>query len=400
MAFHKSLSAAAWLAVLAASAGPAADPGGLKPEWRENRNSLLWWRPHSSFTEGAGAAPVAPLEKRLLAELDAPGGGAPDRVADVLERLATACETYDVTNVLARALFREKNAFRFRTLLACVDAWPPDMSDLSGRIMSATPPGTRAEWYAGIGKEISGLAAGGRAPAFRKLTRVRVFAEALSRSEPDADCARALDGVLSELPRVQELPYPRQHLAWRFREAAGESGAHFRELARGAGPPAPPSDRDLDDFVTGVPRWPDHSAAAGDPPRAYVPEAFSAAYLLGPPWFGVTRQDLVRRIAERFAAYPWDPEKDRRRWWCYVCALEHGAGPAAAAALAGAVEAGGLPSGGAGRLDGALLSCDPAWEKSAARQRFLERAAQLCPPKKPCRNTPGEIAELNRQLEQ
>jgi len=373
------------LIILLAAAAARADhpmPSNLREGWRENRNYLLWWRPYDTFdgTNAAfelehGLAPGGGVQYfggKLMKELVKPDGGDSNRVADALNRLVKG-GTYDATNVLAEALFLDRNVFRYQTFLACINAWPPDMSGLAEAVVSKTPAGTRAEWYVSLFRR-QGEGSSGR--EYRRIMNFMVYA---ARSEADAACAAALDKARSETEPEWIGSSQRKRLALRFRDAGGEAGNHFSRLSRELGPPLPPADRDIDIFVShpGL-YWPDYESAAGDPPDDFMPEWYRNAYRVACISFDVPKRDFIRMVADRFGEFVREngpSPKNTDAWYNYVSALRYGADPVATNVLLKAVDAAWIPCSGARMLDSAMRSCDPAWENSEGRRRLAARMA-------------------------
>ena len=384
----RNMAIIALLAAFAARAERPLIPSKLQEGWRENRNALLWWRPYDTF-DGTNAAfelehglaaggAVRYFGEQLLAELAKPDGGDSNRVADVLNRLVRG-GTYGVTNVLAEALSRERNAFRYQTLLACVNAWSPDMSGLAEAVVASTPSGTRSEWYVSLfRRREKGLSLSAR--ECRRIENFMVYAE---QSETDAVCAAVLDKAQSEADSKWKSSNRRKRLALRFRDAGGEAGGHFSKLSRELGPPLPPTDKDIDRFVSHPGFfWPDYSSAAGDPPENLVPEWYQNTYRTALIAFDMPKRDFIRMVADRFGAFVRESEpipENSDAWYNYVSALRYGADPVATNALLKAVDAAWIPSFGASQIDWAMRSLDSAWETSEERKRLAVRMAARSP---------------------
>jgi hypothetical protein len=382
------------LAAFAARAEQPLLPSQLREGWREARNNLLWWHPYDTF-DGTNTAfelahglppggAVRCFGEQLLSDLVKPDGGDSNRVAEVLNRLVRS-GTYDVTNVLAEALFRERNAFRYQTLLACINAWPPDMSGLAEAVVARTPPETRAEWYVSLVKKgsLSSFLKHGGDISWRELMRIGTFLGDATRSETNAVCAAVLDKAQLEAHSKWKSSNHRKRLALRFRDAGGEAGDYFSKLSGELGPLLPPTARDIDIFVSrpGL-DWPDDASVAGYPPASLVPEWYRNAYRTALLSFDVPKRDFIRMIADRFEVFVRENEpspKNSVTWHNYVSALRYGADPVATNALIKAVDAAWIPGFGASQIDWAMCSCDPAWETSEARRRFAVRIADRSP---------------------
>ena len=376
------------LAACAARAEQLPMPSGLVEGWRENRNALLWWRPYDTF-DGTNAAfelahglppggAVRHFGDQLLSELSKPDGGDSNRVAEVLNRLVRG-GTYDVTNVLAEALFREGNAFRYQTLLACINAWPPDMSGLAEAVVARTPSETRAEWYASLfsrREEVLSLSS-------RECNRIENFMIYAEQSETDAVCAAVLDKAQLEAHSKWKSSNRRKRLALCFRDAGGEAGGHFSKLSDELGLPLPPTDKDIDRFVSPPDFfWPDYSTAAGDPPEELVPEWYQNTYRTALIDFDMPKRDFIRMVADRFEVFVHESEPSPENsvaWYNYVAALQYGADLVATNALLKAVDAAWIPGSGARMIDAAMRSLDPVWETSEERKRFAVRIADRSP---------------------
>jgi len=376
------------LAAFAARAEQLPMPSGLVEGWRENRNALLWWRPYDTF-DGTNTAfelahglppggAVRHFGEQLLSELAKPDGGDSNRVAEVLGRLVRS-GTYDVTNVLAEALFRERNAFRYQTLLACINAWSPDMSGLAEAVVARTPSETRAEWYVSLFRrreEVLSLSA-------CECSRIENFMIYVEQSETNAACAAVLDKAQSEAYSKWKNSNRRKRLALRFRDVGGEAGGHFSKLSGELGLPLPPTDKDIDRFVSHPDFfWPDYSSAAGDPPASLMSEWYQNTYRTVFIDFDMPKRDFIRTVADRFEAFVRESEpgpKNTAAWYNYVAALRYGADPVATNVLLKAVDAAWIPSSGASKIDWAMRSLDPAWETSEERKRLAVRMAARSP---------------------
>jgi len=369
-------------------------PSKLREGWRENRNNMLWWHPYDTF-DGTNAAfelahglppggAVRCFGEQLLSELAKPDGGDSNRVAEVLDRLVRS-GTYDVTNVLAEALFRERNAFRYQTLLACINAWPPDMSGLAEAVVAKTPPEARTEWYVSLAKKgsLSSFLKHGGEISLRELMRIGAFMGDANQSETNAVCAAVLDKALSEAEPRWKSTNHRKRLALRFRDAGGEAGDYFSKLSGELGPPLPPTARDIDIFVScpGL-DWPDDASVAGYPPKDLVPECYRNAYRTALLSFDTPKRDFIRMVADRFEVFVRKNEpipENSDAWYNYVSALRYGADPVATNALLKAVDAAWIPSFGASQIDWAMRSLDSAWETSEERKRLAVRMAARSP---------------------
>ena len=358
----------------------------LEPGWQRRRNDLLWWRPdislavsnevfHTGYRLGMDDN-LRQTGERLLKELAKPDGGESAAVSNALDRLSRS-GTFDVTNVLEKALTLGRNAYRFQTLRACVNAWPADMSGLAASAVASVPTETLVEWEGELADIL-----GRENATVRDIERTRVFFGFVALAQPDPAHAIAYDRLKLQADPCWENSTLRKIFAARMRAAKRDRNGHFRHVSKMVGPPPPP---DPDAIINVIDTnckarlW-DDPHLKGSPPKTWEAEVHQMFYETAPIRFGMGKRDLIRILAKRFAALPKvcarTPENEVL-WEKYALALGYSASPAVVDTLKSAIRSAWLPDIAPERLDGALLRCSPEWGDSAQRQDFLEHANRI-----------------------
>jgi hypothetical protein len=354
----------------------------LDKGWQERRNNLLWWRPDVSLADSnevfePGYKMVMNEELRqtgdtLLTELVKPDGGNSNTVISALDRLSRS-GTFDVTNVLEKALVLEKNAFRFQTLKACINAWTPDMSGLAKSAVTCVPPETLVAWERDL------MAVLDKNPGARDGERTRLFLGYVPLVETEPAHAIAYDRLKLEINPGWRNSNARKILAQRFLRSERDADGYFSRVSGEIGLPPQPN---LDEFFRLVEEagnlwshW--NPKLAGPWPDSLADEWYRAVYETAPARFGVTGHELLRMVADRLERLPMENKRtweNEKLWERYVTALQYGGDPVATNALIKVVDAEWIPPDGPGRLDRALWKCDPNWMDSEYRKTFNDYA--------------------------
>ena len=355
----------------------------LEPGWRERRNDLLWWRPcisPAASNEVFYAYYLRDMDdglretgERLLKELAKPDGGEYAAVSNALDRLSRS-GTFGVTNVLGKALTLDRNAYRFQTLRACINAWPADMSGLAASVAVSIPTETIMAWE----QELTDILE--KRTTVREAERIKVFLGFVALAQPGPACAAAYDRLKLKADPDWQDSLIRKSLAARILASGRDANGYFGRVSKEIGPPPKP---DTDEVLRSIGRtfnsWPlnQQQSLTGPCPDRWSDEIHWAAYATAPVRFGVSRHELSRAMADRFAALP-DASMDKRGndtlWLGYVRALKYSADPSVTNVLIAAIDKDMMPNQGSETLGLALGVLLPGWaHNNEARKQFYAR---------------------------
>jgi len=354
----------------------------LDKGWQERRNNLLWWRPDVSLADSNEvfypAYKVTMNEKlrqagdTLLKELTKPDGGESNTVTAALERLSRS-GTFDVTNILERALSLKKNAYRFQTLRACINAWPPDMSGLAESAVTCVPPETLVSWDRDLRAVLD------KKPGTRDGERTRLFLGYVPLAETAPARAAAYDRLKLESDPGWRESDTRKSLAERFAASGRDADGYFGRVSGEIGPPSQPNPDAFIRLAENAENLWSHreTKLTGPWPDSLADEWYGAVYETAPARFGVTKHELLRMVAERLETLPMENKRtweNEKLWKRYVTALQYGGDPVATNALIKVADAEWIPPDGPGRLNEALRKCYPGWRDSGFSKQFNDHA--------------------------